>query len=78
MPTKQQHSTAMKEKEMISFKEKENVTEGSQIMRYEKERLRNTFTFLTSNLFLLEPEEVDGTVGESTSIPSGSAIFLLC
>lgn len=78
MPTKQQHSTAMKEKEMISFKGKENVTEGSQIMRYEKERLRNTFTFLTSNLFLLEPEEVDGTVGESTSIPSGSAIFLLC
>lgn len=33
MPTKQQHSTAMKEKEMISFKEKENVTEGSQIWK---------------------------------------------
>lgn len=48
------------------------------VARYEKERLRNTFTFLTSNLFLLEPEEVDGTAGESTSIPSGSAIFLLC
>ena len=39
-----------------------------------KNDLRNTFTFLTSNLFLLEPEEVDGTAGESTSIPSGSAI----
>lgn len=42
----------------------------------EKERLRNASTFLTSNLFLLEPEEVDGTAGESTSIPSGSAILL--
>lgn len=29
MPTKQQHSTAMNEKEMISFNEKEKVPQGS-------------------------------------------------
>lgn len=33
------------------------------------------FHFLTSNLFLLEPEDVDETAGESTSILSDSAIF---
>ena len=32
-------------------------------------------TFFTSNLFFAEPEEVDGSAGGSTSIPSASAIF---
>ena len=55
------------------FKTQEPYTKVS---RTENERLRNIYTFLTSNLFLLDPEEVDATAEESTSIPSASAILL--
>lgn len=43
---------------------------------WEVEKLKNILTFFTSNLFLIVPAEVDATEVESTSIPSGSAIFV--
>lgn len=74
MPTEPQHSTAMKEEENYGFRIRKTA---QNVARTEKERSRNIFTFFTSNRFLLEPEEVDAIAGESTSIPSGSAILLI-